>query len=67
MWRGLQPARFGPCKDENPQAEQSAEKVDYFVILSGAKNLSLFYTYEMKERFFAPLRMTKDVGCFSAG
>jgi hypothetical protein len=50
----------------NVTAEQAAEKVDYFVILSGAKNLSLFYTYEKKERFFAPLRMTRGVGFFSA-
>jgi len=25
---------------QNPQAEQAVEEVDYFVILSGAKNLS---------------------------
>jgi hypothetical protein len=30
-----------------------------FVILSGAKNLSWVQVLEKKERFFAPLRMTK--------
>jgi len=30
-----------------------------FVILSEAKNLSSIYTHVKKERFFAPLRMTK--------
>jgi hypothetical protein len=51
---------------ENAQAEQAAEKEDYFVILSGATNLSWFYAREKKERFFAPLRMTKGVGSFSS-
>jgi len=49
------------------QAEQADEKVINFVILSEAKNLSGFYTYKTKERFFASLRMTNDFGLFSAG
>jgi hypothetical protein len=39
-WRGLQPVGFGRCRDETPQAEQAAEKMSCFVILSEAKNLS---------------------------
>ena len=41
------------------QAEQAAEKVSYFVILSGARNLSWGQVNEKKERFLAPLGMTK--------
>src|ERR1700674_5729725 len=61
-WRRLQPVGFGTWMDETPQAEQNAEKVVYFVILSEAKNLSSIYLHEKKERFFASLRMTKRRG-----
>jgi hypothetical protein len=37
---------------------QAAEKSDYFVILSEAKNLSSVCPHEKKERFFASLRVT---------
>jgi len=37
-----------------------------FVILSEAKNLSSVYAHEKKERFLAPLGMTKGVGPFYA-
>jgi hypothetical protein len=47
-------------KTETRQGEHPAEKVPYpFVILSEAGNLSLVYAQKKKERFFAPLRMTK--------
>ncbi len=36
-----------------------ANCLNIFVILSEAKNLSLIFTPEKKERFFASLRMTK--------
>jgi hypothetical protein len=35
-----------------------------FVIPSGARNLSSVYAHEKKERFLAPLGMTKEVGHF---
>jgi len=41
-----------------------SEKVIYFVIPSGARNLSSMYTHEKKERFLAPLGMTKRMGAF---
>jgi hypothetical protein len=41
QWRRLQPVGFvSRYITETPQAEQAAEKVDYFVIPSGARNLS---------------------------
>jgi hypothetical protein len=45
----------------NVTAQQAAEKVIYFVIPSGARNLSSTLVREKKERFLAPLGMTK---CF---
>jgi hypothetical protein len=50
------------AKDQNPQAEQAAEKV-LLVILSEAKNLSVNWTW-IEERFFASLRMTPKIGFF---
>jgi hypothetical protein len=51
---------------KNPQAEQAAEKIAYFVIPSGARNLSSIQAEEKKERFLAPLGMKKAWGTFSA-
>jgi len=58
---------IGPPKDKNPQAE-ACGNTQNAVILSEAKNLSLFFLFylNLKERFFAPLRMTEQV-IFSAG
>jgi hypothetical protein len=64
QWHRLQPVGFGPCKDEPPQTEQAAKKVVYFVIPSGARNLSSMYAHEKKERFLAPLGMTKRMAAF---
>jgi hypothetical protein len=43
---------------------QAAEKIVYFVIPSGARNLSSIEAQEKKERFLAPLGMTKRMGHF---
>jgi hypothetical protein len=48
----------------NVAAEWAAEKVVYFVIPSGARNLSSIQAQEKKERFLAPLGMTKRMGHF---
>jgi hypothetical protein len=49
------------------RASQAAEKVIYFVIPSGARNLTWVWARGKKERFLAPLGMTKSFGAFSAG
>jgi len=40
------------------------EKVTYLVIPSGARNLPAVKAHENKERFLAPLGMTKGWGLF---
>jgi hypothetical protein len=47
------------------QAEGLAEKAPYFVIPSEARNLSSIYAPKKKERFLAPLGMTKQYSYFS--
>jgi hypothetical protein len=46
------------------QAEQDAEKLIYFAIPSEVRNPSLILLHEKKERFLAPLGMTKGVAPF---
>jgi hypothetical protein len=41
------------------EAEQALKKVIYFVIPSEARNLSVVSIMKKKERFLAPLGMTK--------
>jgi hypothetical protein len=53
---------FDFCANENPQAEQAAEKAIYFFIPSEARNLSSIEAQEKKERFHASLGMTKKAG-----
>ena len=48
------------------QASHRAEKPVNFVILSGAKNLSAAIASKKKDRFLAPLGMTKTLGTFAA-
>jgi hypothetical protein len=45
-------------------AIRASEKVVYFVIPSGARNLSSIELHEKKEGFLAPLGMTKGVAPF---
>jgi hypothetical protein len=40
------------------------EKVTYLVIPSGARNPTAVKAHEKKERFLAPLRMTKGWGLY---
>ena len=48
------------------QVSHLSEKVDYFVILSGAKNLSWFYTNDKEREILRSAQNDKMCGDFSA-